>query len=116
MTPEQMRRSGYLRIFVSYYRPHLANSSCWTWSALGICLVDLLFPMVSRHALNESCCPGLYGAFFALMTVLLLALCAQGRVHLHRHLLGTPAGGVRIEADIRSDLFFPYAGPVLFLL
>ena len=24
MTPEQMRRSGHLRIFVSYYRPHLA--------------------------------------------------------------------------------------------
>ena len=24
MTPEQMRKSGYLRIFASYYKPHLA--------------------------------------------------------------------------------------------
>ena len=73
MTPEQMRRSGYLRIFVSYYRPHLAIFLLDMVCALGICLVDLLFPMVSRHALNELLPRSLYGAFFALMTVLLLA-------------------------------------------
>ena len=75
MTPEQMRRSGHLRIFVSYYRPHLAIFLLDMVCALGICLVDLLFPMVSRHALNELLPRSLYGAFFALMTVLLLFLC-----------------------------------------
>ena len=78
MTPEQMRRSGYLRIFVSYYRPHLAIFLLDMVCALGICLVDLLFPMVSRHALNELLPRSLYGAFFALMTVLLLAYVLKG--------------------------------------
>ena len=104
MTPEQMRRSGYLRIFVSYYRPHLAIFLLDMVCALGICLVDLLFPMVSRHALNELLPRSLYGAFFALMTVLLLAYVLKGVftfiVTYWGHLLG-----VRIEADIRSDLF-----------
>lgn len=104
MTPEQMRRSGHLRIFVSYYRPHLAIFLLDMVCALGICLVDLLFPMVSRHALNELLPRSLYGAFFALMTVLLLAYVLKGVftfiVTYWGHLLG-----VRIEADIRSDLF-----------
>ena len=36
MTPEQMRRSGHLRIFVSYYRPHLAIFLLDMVCALGI--------------------------------------------------------------------------------
>ena len=42
-------------------------------------------------------------------------LCAQGCVHLHRHLLGTPAGCAHRGGYPLRPLF-PYAGPVLFLL
>ena len=104
MTPEQMRKSGYLRIFTSYYKPHLSIFLLDMACALGICLVDLLFPMASRTALNELLPQNLFAAFFGLMAVLLGAYLLKALftfiVTYWGHLLG-----VRIEADIRSDLF-----------
>lgn len=104
MTPEQMKKSGYLGIFTSYYKPHIAIFLLDMVCALGIALVDLLFPMISRYSLNELLPHGLFAAFFALMAVLVLAYVGKGAmtyiVNYWGHLLG-----VRIEADIRSDLF-----------
>ena len=104
MTPEQMQRSGYLRIFTSYYKPHIAIFLLDMACALGICLVDLLFPMASRHALNDLLPQNLFVAFFGLMAVLLGAYLLKAVftfiITYWGHLLG-----VRIEADIRSDLF-----------
>ena len=104
MTPEQMRRSGYLRIFTSYYRPHLAIFLLDMACALGICLVDLIFPMATRFVLQEMLPQGLYQVFFLVMAALLGAYLLKALftyiVTYWGHLLG-----VRIEADIRSDLF-----------
>ena len=104
MTPEQMRRSGYLRIFTSYYKPHLAIFLLDMACALGICLVDLLFPIVTRHVLQTTLPQGLYRTFFLVMAALLAAYLLKAVftyiVTYWGHLLG-----VRIEADIRSRLF-----------
>ena len=43
MTRDQMKRSGYLRIFASYYRPHWKLFALDMVCALCICLVDLPF-------------------------------------------------------------------------
>ena len=104
MTPEQMRKSGYLRIFASYYKPHLAIFLLDMLCALGISLVDLAFPLVSRYAMQHMLPQRLFGLFFAVMAALLLAYLLKGIFYFivtyWGHLLG-----VRIEADIRSALF-----------
>ena len=104
MTPEQMRRSGYLSIFASYYRPHLAIFLLDMVCALGICLVDLIFPMATRQVLQTTLPEGRYQTFFLVMAALLLAYVLKAVftyiVTYWGHLLG-----VRIEADIRSALF-----------
>ena len=104
MTPEQMRKSGYLRIFASYYKPHLAIFLLDMLCALGISLVDLAFPLVSRYAMQHMLPQRLFGLFFAVMVALLLAYLLKGIFYFivpsWGHLLG-----VRIEAAIRSALF-----------
>ena len=50
MTRDQMKRSGYLRIFASYYRPHWKLFALDMVCALCICLVDLAFPVISRFS------------------------------------------------------------------
>ena len=104
MTPEQMKHSGYLKIFTSYYKPHIAIFLLDMVCALGISLVDLAFPMVSRFAMQHMLPGRLFGLFFAVMAALLLAYLVRTGFYFivayWGHLLG-----VRIEADIRSDLF-----------
>ncbi len=104
MTPEQMRKSGYLRIFASYYRPHLKLFILDLTCALCIALIDLAFPLVSRRAM-EVCFPNrLFSTFFLIMAVIAGAYVVKSLlsfvVTYWGHLLG-----VRIEADIRRDLF-----------
>ena len=104
MTPEQMRKSGYFRIFASYYRPHIKIFILDMVCALCISLIDLAFPLVSRQAM-ELCFPNrLFATFFLIMAVMALAYVLKALMNFivtyWGHLLG-----VRIEADIRRDLF-----------
>lgn len=104
MTPEQMRKSGYFRIFASYYKPHIKIFILDMVCALCISLIDLAFPLVSRQAM-ELCFPNrLFATFFLIMAVMALAYVLKALMNFivtyWGHLLG-----VRIEADIRRDLF-----------
>jgi ATP-binding cassette subfamily B protein len=104
MTREQMKKKSTLAIFASYYKPHLGLFILDLVCALLIALVDLAFPYLSRYSL-QSLLPGkLYHAFFALMAILIGAYVLRSVfyyiVAYWGHLLG-----VRIEADIRRDLF-----------
>ena len=101
---KQRFQRGYISIFLSYYKPHLKLFILDMCCALGIALVDLAFPYASRTALNELLPQNMYGAFFAVMLILLLAYGfragMQYIVTYYGHMMG-----VRIEADIRRDLF-----------
>ena len=98
------RQKGYLKLFASYYKPHwklfLLDMVC----ALCICIVDLLFPMVSRWSMQTLLPQKLFAAFFGVMAVLIGAYVLKGGLYYivtyWGHLLG-----VRMEADIRRDLF-----------
>ena len=104
MTAKDMKNKGHIAIFMSYYKPHMAIFLLDMACALGVCLVDLSFPMASRYALNELLPQGLFDAFFALMGILLLAYLFKAAfsyvIGYWGHLLGA-----RIETDIRRDLF-----------
>ena len=73
MTRDQMKRSGYLRIFASYYRPHWKLFALDMVCALCICLVDLAFPVISRYSMQELLPGRRFSAFFAVMAALLAA-------------------------------------------
>ena len=104
MSTEQMKKSGYLRIFISYYRPHWKIFALDMACALGISLIDLAFPFVSRFAMSELLPGKLFQVFFVVMAAMAAAYVLKSvfyyTVAFWGHLLG-----VRMEADIRRDLF-----------
>lgn len=104
MSPKAFRERGYLSLFASYYRPHMALFLLDMICALGIAAVDLSFPQVSRWAMQTLLPNRLFATFFAVMAILILAYVLKAGlsfiVTYWGHLMG-----VRIEADIRRDLF-----------
>ena len=103
MHSKQFQR-GYVPIFLSYYKPHLKLFILDMCCALGIALVDLAFPAVSRQALNALLPQNLFTAFFAVMAALLAAYVLRSVMYFIVTYWGHMMG-VRIEADIRRDLF-----------
>ena len=100
----QRFQRGYVPIFLSYYKPHLKLFILDMACALGIALVDLAFPWASRQALNELLPQSLYAAFFTVMGILLAAYALRSVMYFIVTYWGHMMG-VRIEADIRRDLF-----------
>ena len=104
MSTEQMKKSGYLRIFISYYRPHWKIFALDMACALCISLIDLAFPFVSRFAMSELLPGKLFQVFFTVMAAMAAAYVLKSvfyyTVAFWGHLLG-----VRMEADIRRDFF-----------
>ena len=97
-------RRGYVPIFLSYYKPHLGLFILDMCCALGIALVDLAFPWASREAMNSLLPQNLYSAFFTVMGLLLAAYALRSGMYFIVTYWGHMMG-VRIEADIRRDLF-----------
>ena len=100
----QRFRRGYIPIFLSYYKPHLGLFILDMCCALGIALVDLAFPAASREALNTLLPQNMFSAFFAVMAILLAAYALRSAMYFIVTYWGHMMG-VRIEADIRRDLF-----------
>ncbi len=93
-----------LRHFISYYKPYKKLFILDLICALFIAVVDLVYPLVSKYAL-ETVLPGdRFAAFYWLMAILvgayLLKCVFQYIVAYWGHLLG-----VYMETDMRRDLF-----------
>ncbi len=101
---DQKFKKGYLSIFFSYYKPHLGLFLLDMTCALGISLVDLSFPYLSRYSMNTLLPQSFYQAFFSVMAILVMAYILRAGmyyiVNYYGHMMG-----VRIEADIRRDVF-----------
>lgn len=104
MTREQIKEKGTLAVFASYYKPHLRLFILDMICALLMALVDLAFPYLSRYSLQTLLPESKFTAFFSVMAILvviyILHMVFNYIVSYWGHLLG-----VRIEADIRRDLF-----------
>jgi ATP-binding cassette subfamily B protein len=93
-----------LKVFASYYKPHwrlfLLDMVCATL----VSATDLAFPFVTKLGLERFLPQGLYKTFFLVMAVLAGAYVVRGILQYvityWGHLLG-----VRIEADMRADIF-----------
>lgn len=104
MTENRFQKHGHLGLFVSYYRPHLKLFILDMVCALLIALIDLAFPFISKLSM-ERLLPGkLFTAFYLVMAALFGAYILKALFNFiityWGHLLG-----VRMEADIRRDLF-----------
>ena len=96
-----------LRIFLSYFGPHkklfLMDMSC----AFLVAAIDVLFPLVSRYCMYELLPEKIYSIFFLLMAIAAGAFAVRAVLHYIITYLGHTFG-IRVEADIRKDLYRHY--------
>ena len=104
MTMKDYRTRSPLRIFLSYFKPHWKLFSLDMGCAILIALVDLAFPLVSRTALYQWLPEKNYRVFFVVMAVVALAFVLRAVLYYIVTYWGHTFG-IRVEADIRRDLF-----------
>ena len=104
MTTGDFQRKRPLGIFLSYFRPHMGLFLLDMACALGIALIDLAFPYVSRMCMYDLIPESRYQAFFAVIAVLLAAYVLRSLLQYVVCYWGHTFG-VLVEADIRRDLF-----------
>ena len=93
-----------LRIFLAYISRHKRLFFIDTACAVGVAVIDLVFPFVSRSAMNRYLPEKLYTTFFIVMAILILAYVGKGVLYYLITVLGHKMG-VLTEADMRRDLF-----------
>lgn len=95
---------GLLRIFISYFKPHRRLFAIDMFCALFVAAVDLTFPLVSRYAMNELLPHDDFRIFFVVMGSLAAAYLIRALLYFVICYWGHTFG-IRVEADIRRDLF-----------
>ena len=104
MTTKDYQRKSPLRIFLSYFRKHKALFAIDVLCAVLIAAIDLAFPLVTRKALYDMLPNNLYGVFFAVMVAMLVCYLLRSFLNYIVCYFGHTFG-IRVEADIRADLF-----------
>lgn len=93
-----------LRVLVQYFRPHrglfVLDLSC----AFIMALIDLTFPLVARSAMNQLLPARQFDTFFMVMIIVAAAFVVRAGMNYIITYWGHMFG-VRVEADLRDDLF-----------
>ena len=104
MTTKDYREKSPIMIFLRYFANHKGLFAVDILCAVLIAAIDLMFPLVTRNALYEMLPGQMYRTFF---TVMIAVVCCyvlrsflQYIVAYYGHTFG-----IRVEADIRKDLF-----------
>ena len=104
MTTKDYQRKSPLMIFLSYFKNHRKLFALDMGCAVVIAIIDLAFPLITRSALYDMLPNQLYRTFFTVMAIAIgsyvIRSLLQYLVTLYGHIFG-----VRVEADIRRDLF-----------
>ena len=104
MTTQDYRTRSPLRIFLSYFKPHWKLFTLDISCAILIAMVDLAFPLISRAALYQWLPEKNYRVFFTVMIIVALAFVLRAGLYYIVTYWGHTFG-IRVEADIRRDLF-----------
>lgn len=104
MTTKEYQKKSTLSVFLSFFKPHRRLFALDMLCAFAVAAVDLLYPLVSRRALNELLPEKAYSAFFVVMGVVALAYILRSILYYVICLWGHTFG-IRVEADIRETLF-----------
>ena len=104
MTTKDFQRKSPLVIFLSYFKNHKKLFFVDVMCAVGIAAIDLLFPLVTRSALYDMLPEKMYQTFFTVMIAVLCCYVLRSVLQFIVAYLGHTFG-IRVEADIRKDLF-----------
>lgn len=104
MTAKEFQNRSHFAIFLSYFKPHRKLFFLDMTCALMISLIDLAFPYVSRWCMYTLLPGHLYKVFWTVMAVVFAAYALRALMYYIITYWGHTFG-VRVEADIRSDLF-----------
>lgn len=104
MTTQDYRRKSPITIFLSYFRRHRKLFAVDVLCACLIAGVDLTFPLITRSALYDMLPNQMYRTFFIVMVAALVCYGVRSFLNFVVAYYGHTFG-IRVEADIRSDLF-----------
>lgn len=104
MTTKEYQKRHPLRIFLSYFAAHKGLFAVDILCAVAIAGIDLAFPLVTRRALYNWLPDERYGTFFTVMVAMLCAYLLRSFLQYLVAYYGHTFG-IRVEADIRRDLF-----------
>ena len=93
-----------LKVFLEYFKPHMGLFVLDLTCALIASAVDLIFPLVARHAMYHMLPDKAFAAFFHVMVIVGIAFLLKAIMHYIITYWGHMFG-VRVEADLRDDLF-----------
>ena len=104
MTTKDYREKSPLLIFLQYFKNHKKLFALDVSCAVGIAAIDLAFPLVTRSALYDLLPNQMYRTFFTIMAVVVCSYVLRSFLNFIVAYLGHTFG-IRVEADIRRDLF-----------
>ena len=104
MTTKDYREKSPLLIFLRYFKNHKKLFALDVSCAVGIAAIDLAFPLITRNALYEMLPNQMYRTFFTIMAVVVLSYVLRSFLNYVVAYYGHTFG-IRVEADIRKDLF-----------
>ena len=104
MTTQDYQRKSPLSIFLHYFGNHRGLFAIDLGCAVGIAAIDLAFPLITRKALYDLLPNQLYRTFFFIMLAVALSYVLRTFLNYIVAYYGHTFG-IRVEADIRKDLF-----------
>ncbi len=104
MTTKDYQKKSPLMIFLTYFGNHKGLFAIDILCAVGIAAIDLMFPLVTRSALYDMLPNQLYKTFFTVMVAVIVCYVLRSFLQFIVAYYGHTFG-IRVEADIRKDLF-----------
>ena len=93
-----------IAIFAAYIKPHRKAFTIDMALSVGVAVVDLAFPYVSRWTMRTLLPEGLFRTFFIVMAVMLAAYLVRAVCQYFVTVIGHRMGTM-VEADMRRDVF-----------
>ena len=104
MTTKDYQRKSPIAIFLRYFGNHKKLFAIDVLCAMCIAAIDLTFPLVTRSALYDMLPGKMYRVFFIVMAAVILSYVLRSFLNYIVAYYGHTFG-IRVEADIRKDLF-----------
>ena len=104
MTIKDYQRLSPLVIFLRYFGNHKKLFAIDVLCAMSIAAIDLAFPLVTRSALYDMLPGKMYRTFFLVIAVVIVCYVLRSLLNYIVAYYGHTFG-IRVEADIRADLF-----------
>ena len=104
MTKKDFKTRSPIVIFLSYFKNHKKLFAIDVLCAFLIAAIDLTFPLITRSALYDMLPGKMYRTFFIVMVAVVLCYVLRSYLNYIVSYYGHTFG-IRVEADIRKDLF-----------